>query len=186
MVSQDRVSRMNEVRLYAKTSRTPSLEERQKIESELRSFLLEFHPTAELTVEQREGSWQIVLWGSVSAVGGWLLLQSAAWAWSKLLDRVAQKGFASEQEEESGSTEEVDSSLGEEDIALAISQIDQLEMVVDRLDGLATRLSLDRVRYSEYSNGIGRIASLNYEEGRQLDLHQTDSIDDFKDRTDLS
>lgn len=80
---------MNVLRIYANFEIEPSEEIKQLTEQELREFILNIVPDAELEVISRKGSWSIVVFAKFAI--GWIAEGTASWLLNKKLDYFSEK-----------------------------------------------------------------------------------------------
>jgi hypothetical protein len=184
---------MNELRVFAKF-KTVTTEEKRKIETEMRAFLLDFAPQADLKIVSGSGSWWIMVSGIVLGVVGWIALQFASWSAKKGFDHLAAKATEvknSENLKEKENTLErqalpvtTEPSIGEQ-----VSREEAFSHLADmgsKLSGLAERVGANQISFGEWSGvaGCGRIVFIR-RDGNELTLsvYQTDSREDFDSRT---
>jgi len=81
----------NEIRLLIELDEEPIDEDKQTIESLLKSTLLEIYPAAEIKVEIGYGSWIIVVWATLEKLGGWLIPEFGSWLAGKGFDWIQNR-----------------------------------------------------------------------------------------------
>ena len=81
----------NEIRLLVELDEEPIDEDKQTIESLLKSTLLEIYPAAEIKVEIGYGSWIIVVWATLEKLGGWLIPEFGSWLAGKGFDWIQNR-----------------------------------------------------------------------------------------------
>jgi len=81
----------NEIRLIVELDEEPIDEDKQTIESLLKSTLLEIYPAAEIKLEIGYGSWIIVVWATLENLGGWLIPEFGSWLAGKGFDWIQNR-----------------------------------------------------------------------------------------------
>jgi hypothetical protein len=194
----------SEIRLILELDEEPNDKDKETIELLIRSILVSMHPSADVRIATKSGSWIVMAWSVLEGVGKWLIPEFGSWLAEKGFDWIHSQASKTKQLLPGDATErrirtdhssiDVCPTEGSEGLQssdeskIFVKLASQMSTVIDNPVFSNSKKVTFRIGEWSSSHNIGVSASLTKikdkadEQELEFSVDLTDSVEDFNSR----